>query len=526
MKRFETDVAVIGSGAAGLLAAMEARENGARVLLAGKGPTGKGTCTSLAGGALNSPTDELTPGEHFQATMESGQGLADSRRVEIAVGAARPVLKRLAEAGVPLRPMPRGMRVSIGGDPRLLPGLPLVESLRKAVADRGAQTLPGFHALELLILDGRIAGVLGIGADGFAAAISAPSVVLAAGGAGATYLRSDNPRAIVGDGYALALRAGLKLQDMEFVQFYPMGSAQPGIAPFLVSPPYPPEARLVDGGGREVLQELEGCQSLYDAIIRFRDKASLLFYRTHREGGLYLDLSAGGPDSWETSRSLRLLARTGLDFRRQKLGIAPITHFFMGGVVADERTETSVPGLFAAGEVVGGFHGANRLGGNALTECVVFGAIAGARAAENALGVVRPEVPASTLRDLTPAWARGRGVRVRPEYGRIQGEIRKLAWERCGVIRTEEGLREGIRLLARLSGDLEALTPEASMEGLRHEQARSSLLTLRCVLEASLVRKESRGAFFREDYPETDDANWRRNLRISLDRSRGHLRIG
>ena len=523
MERFETDVAVIGSGAAGMAAAMEAREKGAKVLLVGKGPTGKGTCTSLAGGSFNSPSDQLAPERHFENTMASGQGISDPRRVETVVGQARSRMEWLRAAGVALQPTPRGFRMESGTDPRLIPGVPLVESMRKAVADRGADFLPGFHCLDLLVAEGRVAGVLGISADGRPVSIAAPSVVLSTGGAGAIYLRNDNPRAIVGDGYALALRAGVPLQDMEFVQFYPLGTAQPGLAPFLIFPPYPQEARLVDAAGRDVLSELEGCQGLHDAIIRFRDKASLLFYQRHLDGGLYLDLSKVGEAAWESLFPLRLLSRSGLDLRRQRLAIAPITHFFMGGVVADERTETSLPGLFAAGEVVGGFHGANRLGGNALTECVVFGAIAGAQAAEHAMKGARPEASDAALRGAVPAWARGRGRPVRPEYGRVQKSIRTVAWEHAGVIRSERGLRKGLELLAALSGELERLTPDGSAEGLRHEQARASILTLRCVLEASLLRTESRGAFFREDYPGTDDGCWRRNIRVSLDRSTEQL---
>jgi len=245
----------------------------------------------------------------------------------------------------------------------------------------------------------------------------------------------------------------------------------------------------------------------------------------HSEGGLFLDLTAVGEKSWADLYSLRLLARTGFDFRRKRLRVAPITHFFMGGVVADEQGETSVPGLFAAGEVAGGFHGANRMGGNALTECAVCGAIAGASAADRA----KKERPAgfsqTRLARLVPGWVHGNEPGVRGEYSELMASIRNAAWEHAGVIRTGKGMEEGLRHLSRLEGDLGSLAPRGPGEGRRHEQARSALLAVRCILEAGLRRRESRGAFFREDFPSADDARWRRNLRVSLHSDTGRLAL-
>ncbi|MBI5442731.1 MAG: FAD-binding protein [Deltaproteobacteria bacterium] len=519
MNHLTTDVLVIGSGIAGILAAVEARRRGCDVLLVGKGPTGMGTCTSLAGGVFAAGSGQMTPEAHFAATLAAGKGLNDTGRVERAVASAGERLRALAEAGLPLRPFARGYTVENGGNRRLIPGVLLAEALRAQAERAGVSSLPRFRCLELLEAGGRAGGALGIGPQGEPVALCAASVVLATGGAGALYARHDNPGGIVGEGYALALRAGLQLRDMEFLQFYPLGVAHPGLPAFLIYPPFPPQARLVDAAGENVLERLPGCRSLQEAITRFRDAASLLFYRTRREGGLYLDLSGVGDEEWESLFPLRLLARSGLDFRRQRLGVAPITHFSMGGVVVTEDVETALPGLFAGGEVTGGFHGANRMGGNALTECAVFGPLAGARAAEFAQGMGRTPLERS-VEDRLPDWASGPRGSVRREYGQWERSLRKLAWDHAGIIRSEQGLRAGLRLLDGLAADLASLTPLGTAEGLREHRLRSGILVLRCILEASLHRTESRGAHFREDYPQTDDARWKRSIRVALEGER------
>jgi aspartate oxidase len=144
----------------------------------------------------------------------------------------------------------------------------------------------------------------------------------------------------------MALRAGCMLQDMEFVQFFPLGIAEPGLSSTMVYPPYPDQARLVDVEGRDVLKELPGCRGLYDAVIRFRDSASLLFYRTHMKSGLFLDLTGVDDSAWDSMFSMRLLARKQFDFRNNKIRVAPIAHFSTGGVIVNEHAETSLPAVF------------------------------------------------------------------------------------------------------------------------------------------------------------------------------------
>jgi len=522
MKGLSADVAIIGTGGAGMMAALAAAEQGVDVLIVGKAAVGKGTCTSFAGGFFTSSCLKFSAEQHNTATREVGRHINDSQLVDLITKRGSACLEKLRGMGVPLLPMDNGYRVDNQDNEKLIPGYPLVNSMRRAMDAYGVKSLPGFHCLELIIEDDAVAGILGVTAEG-PSVISAPSVILATGGAGAIYLRNDNPMGITGDGYAMALKAGCRLRDMEFVQFYPVGIAEPGIVSNLILPPFPKEARVYDAQGRNAFDELENCNNIDDAITLFRDKASIFFYRKHLEGGLFLDLTGVDDSQWQKLHSLRLLAKRKFDFRIKKLGIAPIAHFFIGGVEINTDMETILPGLLAVGEVTGGFHGANRMGGNALTECIVAGTIAGENAASLAKSRGAVDVSHSGVKDRIPNWAYKKGEGVGPEYGKLFKRIKKTAWENVGIIRDLEGMQKGLELVSLMEGELETLAPGNITEGLRANRMRSALLTLSCTLKASLMRRESRGALYREDYPETDDANWLSNIFISLDSSTDNL---
>lgn len=523
MRQIETDIVIIGSGAAGMMAALEAHDRGVKVLLLGKGQVGKGTCTSMIGGLFGTSSAQRTVHDHYRDTMEAGRGLNNIRLVETVVNRARESVGRLKELGVPLLEIPDGFVVDNRGNSREIPGIPLAESMARLIADRKIAALEQFHCLDIVRDNGRAAGVIGIDAGGEPVFISAVAVLLATGGAAALYQRHDNPGGIVGEGHAMALRVGCQLQDMEFVQFFPLGIAEPGLAATMVYPPYPDQARLLDATGRDVLQELPGCRNLYDSVIRFRDFASLLYYRKHVEGGLFLDLTGIDDSAWSELFSMRLLARKRFDFRKNRIRVAPIAHFSTGGVVVNEHAETSLPGLFAAGEVTGGFHGANRRGGNALTECIVCGSIAGAKAADFIREKGRSSGGVAAAWKLLPEWVGLAGSDTVVEYIRLMKMIRSCAWECGGVVRSAAGMHDGLARVARMENKLNSITPQGNRDGLRHRKTGAALLALRSILEAGLLRTESRGAFYRDDFPEQDDGQWLRNIRISLDQTTGQL---
>jgi len=522
MKKLSSDVVIIGTGGAGMTAALEAADQGVDVLVVGKATLGRGTCTSYAAGFFTSSSLKFSSEQHHKSTLDVGRSINELPLVELVTQRGKECLERLKGRGIGLLPMDNGYRVDSRGNDKLIPGYPLVTSMGHALDKQGVKSLPGFHCLELIKEDGVITGVLGVTADG-PAVISAPSVILATGGAGAIYLRNDNPVGISGDGYAMALRAGCRLRDMEFVQFYPIGFAEPGMAANLVLPPFPDAAKVYDAKGRNAFDGLENCNTIAEAISLFRDTASIFFYRKHLEGGLFLDLTGVDDALWQKMHSLRLLAKKKFDFRAKWLRIAPIAHFFIGGVEINTEMETTLPGLFAIGEVTGGFHGANRMGGNALTECIVSGTIAGRNAALLAKGRGPVEASESNVKDRNPEWAGQKGRGARSEFGRLFNRVKKTAWEQAGIIRDLEGMQKGLELVSMMEDELRALNPGNITEGLRANRTGSALLTLRCILRAGIMRKESRGALYREDYPETDDANWLRNIFISLDRNRDDL---
>ncbi len=267
MKRLRADVAIIGTGGAGMMAALVAAERGVDVLIVGKAAVGRGTCTSFAGGYFTSSSRKFSTEQHNAATCEIGRYINDLQLVDLITQRGATCLEKLSGMGVRLLPMANGFRVDNQDNEKLIPGYALVNSMRRAMDARDIKSLPGFHCLELIIEDDAVAGILGVTAEG-PAVISAPSVILATGGAGAIYLRNDNPMGITGDGYAMALRAGCRLRDMEFVQFYPVGIAEPGIVSNLILPPFPKEARVYDIKRRYT--GLEGKDNGFQQSIRRR----------------------------------------------------------------------------------------------------------------------------------------------------------------------------------------------------------------------------------------------------------------
>jgi succinate dehydrogenase/fumarate reductase flavoprotein subunit len=514
-KLLSTDVVVIGSGGAGLMAAIAARDAGADVLLLSKGPLGRSANTAMAAGLFNAVGSNYSLTGYLDDTLCAGQGINDPQLAELLVKKSAAALESVKVLGAPLKRIRTGLHIPPELHHGTLPGLAFTSTLVRIVNEKGANSLPGFYACKLLVQSGRVAGVQGVEAEGREVIISAPAIVLATGGGGALFKHHDNAAGITGDGYAMALHAGCRLQDMEFVQFYPIGLCEPTLPETMIHPPYPAKARILDAVGCNVLEELGDFKDLNQAITQLRDKAAQLFLKKHQEGGLFLDLSAVPEEEWQRNWALQILDRYRFDFRKKKCRIAPLAHFFMGGVTVNAAMHTDVAGLFAAGEVVGGLHGANRLGGNALTECIVEGEIAGREAAAWArqAGGNQTIVPKATpliAEDLESS------EKVRPEFKAVFEQLKQTAWDYAGISRQETGLRHDAEFLARLEKDVELLNPANKGEFRTYTQICNGLLILRCILEASLIRKESRGAFFRADYPEQNDSQWCCNIYISL----------
>lgn len=500
----KTDVIIIGAGLAGMVAAYAAQAEGARVLLIDKGPVGIGTNSALANGLFSSPTEEYSPESFIRETIQVGKGMNHFSYVKHIAHQTPQTMAYLQALGLDLKESKGHFLVSTPG-PEIIPGLILVKTLaRMIIGLERVVILRDLYITELLKNE-RIWGVKGFDGTGQERILQAPAILLATGGAGAIYLRNDNQKGSLGQGYALAARAGLALRDMEFVQFYPLVLNEPRLPSMIIYPPYPDELRLINTSGEDLLQKWD-MGRLNKATLIKRDQLSVLLYEEDQKGPVFLDCRKVPEEAWQTLR-LSLFKKIRLDGQKRSLVISPAAHFFMGGIETDLEGQTSIPGLFACGEIVWGFHGANRRGGNALTECAVMGRIAG----RNAGHFARTYPRGLPFREKGPSeWTPGSEPTL-PRLRDLRKKIKELAWNQAGIIRTEGGLKQGLIEIERLRTQIETIQPQTILERRLREDLLSGALVTLAILTASLARQESRGSFFRRDFPHEDDRNWLKN---------------
>jgi fumarate reductase (CoM/CoB) subunit A len=523
MEELSTDILVIGSGLAGITSALEAEKSGLHVSIVGKFAIGMGTNTSMANGDFTATNSRFSKKDHLQATLESGKGLNYPQLVKVLVEKGSDAMERLRGYGVPMVERGVGYVVDRPENSSQLPGFLLIKALKERLKASSIKLLMGLVIFELVVEEGKIRGAFGFFKDGKPCLIESKAVILATGGGGAIYRRNDNQKSILGDGYALALRAGLSLFDLEFVQFYPFVLAEPRLSTFILFPPYPKEMRLFNEKGEDLLERLDIRGNLNQAIKDQRDRCSIALYEASQNGDVYCDFTRVPEERWERY-PLNFLRKSKFPFRERPFLVSPAVHFFMGGVEIDEKGRTALPGLFAAGEVAWGIHGANRLGGNALTECAVFGTIGGRSAAEY-VRLKKCEQSSSNLfsevskrkweRKVRAYIKKRRGIFDHPRD--LLKDLKDLAWRYAGPVREEKSLREGLDRLASLEKRIERVYPATLKDLFRKRDLENVTLLLKAVLKGSLLRSESRGAFFRKDFPNQDDPNWRKNTCYRLE---------
>jgi len=573
-RTFDYDVLVIGAGGAGLRAAIEASAAGVKVGVVSKSLLGKAHTVMAEGGvaaALANVDDRDSWKVHFTDTMRGGQYLNNPRMAEIHALEAPDRVRELEAWGALFDRTADGriLQRNFGGHryPRLAhvgdrTGLEMIRTLQ----DHGIHQGIDFHMehtmTALLTADGRVVGAVGYDRErGRAQVFQAAAVVLATGGIGRAYEITSNSWEYTGDGLTLAYDAGAELIDMEFVQFHPTGMVwPPSVRGLLVT-----EGVRGEGG---VLRNRLGRRFMFDDVpdlyrsqtadneeegwrycqgdktarrppeLLTRDHVARCIVREIKEGrgsehgGVLLDISwiaSRLPNAAEHIRKKlpsmyhQFKELAGIDITREPMEIGPTTHYMMGGVRVDAESQMStVPGLFAAGECAAGLHGANRLGGNSLSDLLVFGK----RAGEFAAGFAREHGRAAA----DPAQAEGAVAAMFAPFDRqapgeadagpyqIQRRLQVMMQAQVGIVRRQDEMENALAQIGELEREAAAVAVGGNREynpGWHTALDLRNLLTLaEAVTRAAIERKESRGAQFREDFPGKDEALGKVNIAI------------
>jgi L-aspartate oxidase len=501
-ERIETDFIVIGGGVAGLRAAVDLAKAG-RVLLLTKTALTESNSQYAQGGIAAAVGESDSTSIHFSDTLAAGAGLCDEAAVKVLADEAPEEIQKLIEWGTEFDRVDGHVALAREGahsQARVLhahgdaTGREIIRSLSTRVRSLSAVTVMDFAFVqELIVADGRVAGVRFIQNEKRIVA-SACATLIASGGAGQVYRETTNPPVATGDGFSIGFRAGALLRDMEFVQFHPTALSLPGLPPFLISEAVRGEgAHLIDDKGYRFVEELAP-----------RDVVARAIYARISEGSrVSLDLRHI-PSGNIRNRFPQIHAfclQHGFDITNQPVPVVPAAHYFMGGLQTDLGGHTSLPGLFAAGEVASsGVHGANRLASNSLLECVVFGKKA-ARSMIESMKAVRLALPETEFT-----------LRVPSDAQSARQKIRETAWQYSGIVRNAEGMKKGLQIISEMELQWQ-VSPVPSIVQMETANLRT---IAELILQCALLRLESRGAHFRTDFPARNDEKFRFHSSVDL----------
>ena len=533
IKTISTDVLIIGSGGAGSRAAIEVDDAGLKATIVSKGLSFRSGCTGMAEGGYNAVFKTVDKDDsieaHFKDTMKGGSFLNDEKLVEILVKESPKRLVDLENYGALFDRKENGeidqrpfggqtyRRTCYQGDRT---GAELLNALKEEIIRRDIECIEEVMITSLITDDDQVIGATGLDLkDSSLIYFKAKSVILASGGAGQLYPVTSNTFQKNGDGYAISYRAGADLVDMEQIQFHPTGM----VAPESKKGVLVTEAVRAEGG-KLINSEGERFMSKYapeKMELATRDVVARSIYqeiiegRGTENGGVYLDISHLDDDYIDEKLETMVLQfeNVGVDIKHGPIEVAPTAHHFMGGLKINTDASTSLKNLFGAGEVCGGVHGANRLGGNALADTQVFGKISGVSASEAAKSTElksneeQVQLEADRIQNLIKEGS------IKPQE--FKENIKRLMWEKVAIVREEKTLNEALKELQEMQEDLVNLNVGDK------KQYNTELVTALevinmveiCILtvKSAILRRESRGAHFRSDFPQTDD-NWKKSI--------------
>lgn len=554
LRTVDADVLVIGGGGMAGRAAIEASRLGARVAMLMKGTFGKSGASAfkVAEAAGYNVADGLVdaadnPEEHYKDILAAAAGTCDERLARIVAEEAPASLRELERLGVPFH-MDGNRYLEVTGcfatRPRMhiIPGHaePIVAAQRKEILSLGLPVFEHTMVTSLLVQDGACAGAVGLDGQGDLVLFRAGATVLGTGGAGQLFLLNLNPADITGDGYALGYRAGADLVNMEFMQAG-LGIVHP-VRNILNAWVWALRPRLSNAQHEEFLGRYlppgigaEGCMdarsghypfSTYDGsqFIDIAIQKELRVGRGTPRTGVYLDFTrtreADIPDTprgrdarrmWGITREWIKVNR-GVDIAEQPIQVACFGHAINGGLQIDPCAESTLPCLFAGGESAGGPHGADRLGGNMILTCQVFGKRAGQSAAQRARERGVPSVSPEAVAAEEERLARVQSRRGPLQPARLKRRLQEAMWRHVLVVRSEESLRACLSEVERLRDQ----TKDLGVEGPAHLPGALEVENLLTVAEimarAALLRTESRGSHYREDHPRRDDGRWQTSI--------------
>ena len=531
-KIIKTDILVIGAGGAGIRAAIEAKKTGLEVFLLGKEVLGCAHTGMAMGGMNAAMVAPATPEFHAQITIEGGYFINNYKMVKVFAEEMPARIYDLESYGVIYDRLDNGEFYTWAGPKQKYPlnvcvgdytGREMMQGLVDEARKLKIKYTDEFFVSKLLTVKGQVIGAIGINIRNAQTVVfQAKSVILASGGAGRMYKVTTNAMSNTGDGYAMALDAGAELIDMEMVQFHPTGMANtPSTLGVLVT-----EKTRAHGG---ILRNRLGerFMSKYypkEMELAKRDEVSRSIYTEvasglgTKNGSVYLHV-----DHWTKEKILEIIPdvyeqykNTGVDISKEPMEIYPSMHHMMGGIKINEWGETIIPGLYAAGEVAGGVHGANRLGGNSIAEGQVFGRRAGIAAAKFSKKIkysIPPKQQIEKERSRIFSFIT-RKTGITPHI--IEDKLKQVMWDKVGIFRDEKKLLEAKKEIARLKLEAKKMKTRTSLKERNRDlqdclEIENMLTTAESVVDAAILRKESRGAHSRLDFPKTLD-EWRKNI--------------